>query len=748
MAKIKFDVKQIKEIVTTRYEIMALAVAGLLVVVCVILGFSKFVSASSPEKKILEDEASLSRLRQSGDAGSDSKDDVKPTKGSGWTTPVPGKDYLPLDEQPYFESGAAGESRREQPKILLVNTDPERDSDNSKSIQVDYIHRPVFFYDVDNQGKLRLVKGGFEPSYNIPSKHLVVVSATFPYNKQCDEFVKALHMENVNELFQKGLQPTFEGLIVERCDVTLTPDGKVTEGKWTPIYWQDKDGKPMTTEAIQNLLKNCLYDVENAESYKDVIYGQTVTPVPFLVGMGVAYPEIKIGKIDERVPAGPSTGFGTGGKKDGLAGMPGTTGGWQRPFGQPRYQIMPAPRAADPGFDSKDVDQLPNEMKDLKEQLKGNLNWFDANGFFPELPDDAKDEEGGKNGDKQKGAKQPDFKGPGDLERPKGKGGFGRPPGPPGPPGPGFPMPSNPYGMDMTNVKAPQVPPKNPNALIRFVDVDVKPGQSYKYRFKVLIANPNYKLSTKYVLNSDFAKAKLFETPGWAVTKIVTVPEEYAFFVINQEKGFVTKAGGKNAIDRDTGPQSHDKVAFQIHKYVEDTAEDGTKRQVSDWVICERLLVARGEALGRGKVGEKVMDLVEVELVVWNKTKNVFELATGVPGKEKLGAGMIKGIPVDFRPRQAIFLLDFAGGNKQRYTITKTTAVEDDSACEALLLMPDGTLVVRNSRNDMNDGSVGAVQANPMGAQRKERLDAWKKRLDDLRQQPPTTKTMPPGGGS
>jgi hypothetical protein len=738
MAKFKIDSKRLKEIVTTRYEIVALVAAGALVVLFVLLGFSKWVSASSPYQAIEKDEQKLSQLRSGGGGGKtgDSKDAKIPP---GWTALRPGQDYKPLDEWAYFESGAAGTAQRRDKPIILALDGGQR------AVQVNYLHRPVLAYDVNLQaGKLNVTKGNtgekdkaLDPYFLVPAKRLVVVSASFPYLKQCEEFRKALRLDAVEDLFRLGLQPTFEGLIVERCEVTTGDDAKEN---WQKLYWADKDGKPATTDAIKEMLRTTQLDSANAEKYADVIYGQTVTPLPLLVGTGTdsQYPDIKIAEFDKRPSPAPGGGGFLQPPPKGEPGMPGGPAGG-RPIGQPRYQATWQARASDPGAEPKgaDIASLP---EDLKNQFSGNMNWFDPHGQFPKEPDATdKDATSGEQPPKEKGVRPegpPPFKGKGP-----------RPEMPPPGPG-GYPYP----GGEKANLKAPSAPPKFGSALVRFVDVDVEPGKVYKYRIKLRLANPNFGLPTKIVLNSEYSRDREFETPGWLVTDAVAIPQEYFFYVINQEKGFHSKAAGKRAIDRETGVNTHDRVAFQIHKWV-DEAEN--KRQVSDWVVCERLLVARGDALGRfGKPAldkDKDGDKVEVELVAWSKGKSNFELTTGAGPKPP--KDMVNGVPIDFTPRMPIYLLDFVG-NKQNYKFAKGPSIDDDSACEALVLMPDGTMIVCNTRNDMNDGWTGKErpefpQGNPRGMERRDRLEFWAKRLKDFRDAATTDPKTPPlkGGG-
>lgn len=706
--KLKLDKKQIVDFFKTRYEICAVAGAGFLVLLFLILGLSKWVSASSPEPEIVKDEKKIAQARAAAGSGDDNAGPPK-APNSVWDRVVPDKDFKATLGQAYFEVGAAGENRREQPRILAVDSDP-------KSIQVDTRLGAIYTFDVVGD-KMRVVKGGSDALYNISTQRLVVVSGTFPYFDQCEQFRKALRLDSIYELFTKGLAPTLEGLIVERCEVTKK-NGMEVEGPWKEIYGQDKEGLPTASDAIKKVMQIALLDEKEVEKYSYVIAGQTVTPLPLMVKGD--YPEIKFDF--EKI-------------KDGDMTLTPTRG----PITLRTTPIpAPAPRTETVGpgnVETMDIDKVGGGV--LKEQLSGKINWFDPYGaFFKEK--DAETGEGGKEPETPTGKKDP-MAGLGDKKK-------GKPAGPGSimpPTGPGS-FPPGKEGMIPTEDRNPRMPATLPayrKALIRFVDVEVEPGKSYKYRFKVRIANPNYGLSTRYVLNSEYSRPKEFETPGWAVTPTVSIPKEYFMYVINQEKYFHSLAvgpGGANS--RESLTPAPDKVPFQIHMYVDSAPEEaGAKTQISDWMVAEHIFVGRGEQVGRR---------VDMELIGWNKFKNQVEIF--VKQKSPKGPlGPVFGYPIDFSPRQPIFLVDFIG-NKQTYKVG-TTPVSDDSACEALLLMPDMSLAVRNSRNDMNDGyeggkpaADGIVRGTPSGIERRERLEQWRTRLEEVRQA--SMPTMPTKG--
>jgi hypothetical protein len=704
MAKIKIDTKQIGEIVKTRYEIVSLFGIAVVALVCLVLGSLKFLGATDPEPKIVDAEKKIRNLRASAPLKMTAKD-PKTTKirdTNEWDPVVAGKDFQDRP-YPYFEAGAAGENRREQPKILMVDTGP-------KAIQWNYVQSGVYAFDLrQGEGTVNVAnknKDAFESYFfNVQAKRMVIVTGSFPYLAQCEQYKKALRLDTVHELFSKGLAPTFEGIIVERCEVGA--DGKCVVGAdgneaWLRIYGYDRtDGKALVVEPIQNLLKTCLYDEKYAEDYADVIYGPTVTPLPMLVHG--EYPKIEIGGFEKRKPIGTvdsKTSFSRG------------------PIGQPRghLQLTPAPRrfgedGQGPKLEPIDIAKLD---KIIKDQFNGELNWFDPHGQFIKLP--------GKE-DKDGETKPPDkVEGTGRVEGPFGdkykKGKFK-----------GYYDKYKQYGPpvlnESPNPRQPSALPPHDKALIRFVDVDVEPGKAYKYRFKLRLANPNYEQSTKVVINSEFAKAREFETPDWAVTETISIPRDYFFYVANyamikNQPKLVSIAGPPGGNSRETLP--HDKVAFQIHTFIDSFTDDElVKHQVSDWLVAERVLVGRGEPVGRK---------VEVEVIKWNKYKNMFEISYNSKTDKKLEkAGLKKGIGVDFSPKNQIILLDFVGG-KQRF---------DDSATEVLLLMPDNSLIVRNSRNDMNDegwdSKLASGTGHAYGLERRKRFETWRERLEKLRKE-------------
>ena len=133
-----------------------------------------------------------------------------------------------------------------------------------------------------------------------------------------------------------------------------------------------------------------------------------------------------------------------------------------------------------------------------------------------------------------------------------------------------------------------------------------------------------------------------------------------------------------------------------------------------------------------------------VEVPVWDRQTNSFQIDTKLV-KEKGKSVQKPGVPLDFIVSDPPpLLVDFDGGRKA-FKVGATT-VNDDSAVEALVMTPEGRLVVRNSRLD-SDPVV------PEAKQRQDRLEAIRLRVQQARQgaaagQPGAGAGMPmlPGG--
>jgi hypothetical protein len=759
MAKFKLDTTKVKEFVTKRYEVVALGAGAALAVICLLMGIGTFFGASSPDQGIVKTAVEVEGKRMAG-APADEGPKERPRPLTEWPAVRPTDARLVLT-RPFFSPGDAGDNRRFMPKILTMDKDPN-------SFQLDYLHRGVFVYDAqDTQKKLRVFpvpeaqQGMVDPVFLVTDKRMVVVSGLFPYYAQSEEYKKALRFDDLKVMFAEGLAPTFEGLIVERRKITKGEGGKDKIGEWEVVYGVDPEtGKTQPSPAIARLLQTCLYDSAQVDKYSEVIFGASVTPLPQIAATGkFEYPDIKIPAIAKAMVAAPATApvgpSGTGPSASMIKGkgasIPGDlagpgmkgmqTGGSPQAGGRSRLMYQPTTSAQARNPQAQDYDTLP---KDLQDQLNGNLNWTSPYGTFVDEPgkgDEAKDGGDGKKegdptppgpglkGGRLKGATMP---GPTNMQR--GEGGM-------------FEAQS----QGGANLKAPTFPPSNPMALVRFVDVDVAAGADYQYRIAVRLANPNYKLSTKLVANAGWTKNKDLAS-DWVETPRISIPEEYHYYLINQTKGWVSRIVSQQDPNlnktNDSMPPARayqaERIPFQFHKYVGTfQTPDAITRYVADWEVAERVLIGKGEALGRD---------VEVEAIAWNSGKGQFEYAsTGFKTAKSPKSIGLSGLPVDFRPPQPIILLDYVGG-QAKYTSKFGGAPILDSPCatEALLLMPDGTMIVRNSRNDMDDRGYDNPKVDLgghwLGIERRQRVEEWRTRHEDFRKDAAKT-MMPPDAG-
>src|SRR5262249_18514492 len=154
-------------------------------------------------------------------------------------------------------------------------------------------------------------------------------------------------------------------------------------------------------------------------------------------------------------------------------------------------------------------------------------------------------------------------------------------------------------------------------------------------------------------------------------------------------------------------------------KWLQYTSPGGpTCFPVGEWAVAERVIVYRGEYVGRRQ---------RVEVPYWNTVQERFVLAA-----DKSGQGAPKkGIPVDFTPLESdpMILVDFEGGNLSYTRIGGTkdekpqqVRVAERAGYETLIVSPDGKLLSRTSWTDANH------------KERVERLDTWRRRIKEVKE--------------
>jgi hypothetical protein len=254
--------------------------------------------------------------------------------------------------------------------------------------------------------------------------------------------------------------------------------------------------------------------------------------------------------------------------------------------------------------------------------------------------------------------------------------------------------------------------------LLRFLDVTVQPGKTYEYRVKVKMVNPTYG-KDDLAVSKEAASDPILTAQEWTeVTERVgeneaplrvTVADELMYYAVDEK------------LDRRTLPATSERVAVQIHRWLEDVRVDSTEKDsvvpVGEWSILERLLVHPGEYIG---------GLERVDVPVWRTTKNDWGLAghSDEAPAGQLPASKSKGVLVDFATdpvkEAASVLVDFEGGNR---TMTiDGRPVSEESPVEMLVLDASGKLIVRNSVTDAADRA------------RLQRYAAWKDELEALKE--------------
>ncbi len=63
-------------------------------------------------------------------------------------------------------------------------------------------------------------------------------------------------------------------------------------------------------------------------------------------------------------------------------------------------------------------------------------------------------------------------------------------------------------------------------ALFRFFDYDVEPGKRYRYRARLVMKNPNYRVKARYLVDPDLAKANVLRTAWSAPSEMVFVSRD------------------------------------------------------------------------------------------------------------------------------------------------------------------------------------------------------------------------------
>ncbi|MFO1023177.1 MAG: hypothetical protein U0903_21175 [Planctomycetales bacterium] len=87
--------------------------------------------------------------------------------------------------------------------------------------------------------------------------------------------------------------------------------------------------------------------------------------------------------------------------------------------------------------------------------------------------------------------------------------------------------------------------------LFRYFDFDVEPGRTYRYRVRLVVANPSYGKNVSEVTEPFVAEGETRETPWSAETEPVKIPDDYQLYLL---------------LVSDKGP-GNQRVAFKIYEW-------------------------------------------------------------------------------------------------------------------------------------------------------------------------------------
>jgi hypothetical protein len=221
------------------------------------------------------------------------------------------------------------------------------------------------------------------------------------------------------------------------------------------------------------------------------------------------------------------------------------------------------------------------------------------------------------------------------------------------------------------------------------------------------------------VLSPSYAKESELKSDWYEVPQSVVVPPENYFYAVDQKELDKDYRGQNNAYRIDKERQ----VAFQLHKWLYNMPLPNDEKQIAEigeWVVAERVPVARGEYMGRHQF---------VQVPVWKADHEAFVLMSDPRNRDPRTNTLV---PVDFSQPDGtdLVLVDFAGG-EAKYERAGKSPVADKAATEVLVMSPDGKLLAHDSASDVKNDD------------RKKRLEAYRTRVKDVR----SGKANDKGGG-
>jgi hypothetical protein len=267
---------------------------------------------------------------------------------------------------------------------------------------------------------------------------------------------------------------------------------------------------------------------------------------------------------------------------------------------------------------------------------------------------------------------------------------------------------------------------------VRAYDAEIRDGLTYEYRIRVKVKNPNYGKTDQVSKKSDAENEELppLEEQWFVIPQKVKVPRAWDFYVIDPPVKQPNTIKPLPIPSRDKG-----EAVVQFQEWKERVYVNGVEEPVGDWVQSE-LIATRGQF---------VYGMAFAPVPIWSPTENAFVLRE-IPGeKTPKGKDPRRGVELyPVRPK-TLLAVDVAGGKPPSLAAkvppnvgqptNRAGLVDDQSAVEALFLLPDGTMEVHSSARDKAD------------ADRKERDDHFKKWVEETEKQNPTSTQPKKGGG-
>lgn len=522
------------------------------------------------------------------------------------------------------------------------------------------------------------------PVVLIRPHRLAVLAFSFPFKKQVEEFRTKLGLRSTDEVLSesslerpeksKGSLAAFRfvGVNVRRreLDGNGNPVGK---GDWTVLNLGDS-----YREFIRSVGKE--FEKDTGE------YTQLTFP-------GLVMPKLKQFRPEDfGFPAVGGSMYGPGMGGYGTAPMGVTPPGRDEEEGSMAQDFKETPSQYPPV--EKELRLLARAMEQLKDKGPVDLGGpkrFSDDDFDPF----AANQEGPGTG-RETGPGGPGMNPP-----------FGMPPDMYGPGGPGTP-------------RKPQELPEH--CLVRIIDVTVEPGKIYEYQVQIRMANPNYKRPD--VASGLYADGKYLDSEWSTMPVRVAVTPELVYYAVDQ-----MLADGKG---RKPGTPDFDKskyIAIQAHRWLTEFQLAGardTKMVVGEWAVAERFPVGRGMYLGRR---------VPVKLPVWRPQQQSYVLPDLTQGRRK--DERVIQVPFEYDEAQTrratapqAILVDFEQRGERSYDRIVREAdddgperrqvVSDSTAGHALIMNPDGRLILREAALDLAD------------PERSQRLADFRKRIKEV----------------